>query len=242
MEQIGLITGSTRGIGKAIALRLARDNFKIILHGLHQSKELKTTEKELKKLNALAMTICFDVSKKEEVESACSSILKRVDVVDVLVNNAGIVRDKTFIKMSDEEWDEVIKTNLYGPFYVTQKLLPKMKSRAYGRIINISSIAARGAFGKANYASAKAGLIAMTNSLALEVAKYNITANTVCPGFIETNINSSIPEKYRGQMLSQVAMGRMGSPGEVASVVSFLAGKESSYITGAVIDVNGGWL
>lgn len=242
MKQVALITGSSRGIGKAIALRLAQSGFKIVLHGLHQSLDLKITEKQLKKINALAMAICFDVSKKNEVEISCSSILRKVKSVDVLVNNAGIVRDKTFIKMSEKEWDDVIKTNLYGPFHVIQQLLPKMKTRAYGRIINISSIAAKGAFGKANYAAAKAGLIAMANSLSREVAKYNITVNTVCPGFIETEMNSSILEKYRRQMLSQIALGRMGKASEVAGIVNYLASKESSYITGATMDVNGGWL
>ena len=242
MKRIALVTGSSRGIGKAVALRLAKSNFKIILHGLHQSSELKSTEDELKKLNALEMTICFDISKKNEVKSACSCILKKVKAVDVLVNNAGIVRDRTFIKMSEKEWDDVIKTNLYGSFYTIKELLPKMKICEYGRIINISSIAAKGAYGKANYAAAKAGLIAMTKSLAQEVAKYNITVNAVSPGFIGTEINASIPEKYRQQMLSQIALGRIGKPSEVASIVNYLASKESSYITGSVFDINGGWL
>ena len=179
---------------------------------------------------------------RSEVESACTSILKKIDTVDVLVNNAGIMRDKTFLKMSEEEWDEVIKTNLYGPFYVTKNFLPKMIEHKSGRIINIASIAARGAFGKTNYAASKAGLIGMTKSLALEVGKYNITVNAVCPGYVDANMSSSIPDKYKKQFLSQIALGRMGTPQEIASVVSYLAGRESSYITGAVIDINGGWL
>lgn len=236
-----LVTGSSRGIGKAIALRLAKEGYQIILHGFHMSDELKVTEKELKKLGASIMTTCFDITSKAAVELACNSLLKKIDGVDVLVNNAGIVRDKTFIKMSEQEWDEVLKTNLYGPFYVTQQLLPKMKERVYGRIINISSIAAiRGAYGKTNYAASKAGLIGMTKSLALEVAKHNITVNAICPGWIQTEINAVIPDKYKKQSLSQVALGRMGTPSEVASLVAYLASKDSSYITGAVIDINGG--
>lgn len=242
MKQTALVTGSSRGIGKAIALRLGKDGYRLILHGSRKSEALKATEKELKKLSLLVLTTYFDVSNKAEVESACVSILKKVDAVDVLVNNAGIVRDKTFIKMSEKEWDEVLKTNLYGPFYVTKQLLPKMKEHGYGRIINISSIAARGAYGKTNYAAAKAGLIGMTKSLAQEVAKYNITVNVVCPGFIQTEMATSIPDKYKKQLLSQVALGRMGTPQEVASLVAYLANKESSYITGAAIDINGGWL
>lgn len=243
MRQTALVTGSSRGIGRAIALGLAQSNYKIILHASCASAALNATKKELKKLNALALTTCFDVSNKAEVESACASILKEVDLVDVLVNNAGIVRDKTFLKMSEQEWDEVIKTNLYGPFFVIRQLLPKMKENGYGRIINVSSIAAqRGAYGKVNYSAAKAGLIGMTKSLAQEVAKYNITVNAICPGWIETKMSASIPDKYKKQLLSQVALGRMGTPEEVASLVAYLASQDSSYITGAVVDINGGWL
>jgi 3-oxoacyl-[acyl-carrier protein] reductase len=221
---------------------LARDGYKIILHGFHQSEELKVTEKELKKLGVLPIVTCFDVSKKDQVDTSCSSLLKQFDAIDVLVNNAGIFRDKKLVNMSENEWDEVIKTNLYGPFYLTQQLLPKMQQRMFGRIINISSIAVRGAFGKTNYSAAKAGLIGMTKSLALEVGKYNITVNAVCPGYIDTNMSAKIPAKYRKEFLSQIALGRIGSSEEIANTVAHLASDESSYITGAVIDINGGWL
>lgn len=243
MKRTALVTGSSRGIGKAIALRLAKAGYRIILHGSCISESLKAAEKELKKLGVLTMTTYFDVSNKPAVELGCSSILKKIDAVDVLVNNAGIVRDRTFIKMSQQEWDIVLKTNLYGSFYVTQQLLPGMVKRGFGRIINISSIAAqRGAYGKTNYAAAKAGLIGMTKSLAWEVGKYNITVNAICPGYIDTDMSAKIPIKYRKQFSYQIAMGRIGTPVEVASLVVYLASKDSSYITGAVIDVNGGWL
>lgn len=242
MKQTALITGSSRGIGRGIALYLAKKGYQIILHGSQKSETLSTTENELKKLNALALTMCFDISQKSTVEYAFDAIFKKIDVIDVLVNNAGIMKDRTFSKMSYEEWDDVIKTNLYGPFYVTQQVLPKMIQHKYGRIINVSSIAVRGAFGKTNYAAAKAGLIGMTKSLALEVAKKNITVNAICPGFIKTDMSSSIPISYQEKILSQVAMGKPGSPEEIASIVAYLASKESSYITGAVIDINGGWL
>lgn len=243
MKQTALVTGSSRGIGKAIALRLAKEGYKVILHGSHMSRDLLATEEELKKLGALTLTTCFDVSRKAKVKLACTLLLKKVGTVDVLVNNAGIVKDRMFSKMSEEEWDEVLKTNLYGPFYVTQQLLARMKTRAFGRIINISSIAAlRGAYGKTNYAAAKAGIIGMTKSIAWEVAKYNITVNAVCPGFIKTEMSFAIPDKYQKKILSQVAVGRMGTPDEVASLVAYLASKDCSYITGAAIDINGGWL
>lgn len=240
MKKVALVTGSSRGIGKAIALRLAKDGYKIILHASKPTDELKATEKELKKLNKLLMTICFDVSKKAEVERACKQILKKGGV-SVLVNNAGIARDKTFLKLSFTEWDEVIQTNLYGMFYVTQELLPQMKVSEYGRIVNISSIAGeRGAFGKTNYATSKAGVIGLTKSLAQEVGKYNVTVNVVCPGWIETEMSKHIPEKYRIESVSKTALQRMGRPEEVASLVSYLVSPESSYITGSVIDINGG--
>jgi len=241
MKKTAFVTGSSRGIGKAIAIYLAKSGYRIVLHASHKSSALLVTEKELKKFDALAATVCFDVSDKTSVQLSCVSILNKVKTVDVLVNNAGITRDKTFIKMSDEEWDNVVKTNLYGPFYVTKQLLPVMKKRAFGRIINISSIMAQGAFGQSNYAAAKAGVIGMTKSLALEVAKYNITVNAICPGYIDTEINKILPGKYRKQLLKRIALGRIGKPEEIASMVLYLVSKESSYITGAVIDIDGGW-
>lgn len=243
MKQTALVTGSSRGIGKAIALRLAQSGYQIILHGSHRSEALESTQKDLQRLGAWTMATHFDVSSKAAVESACASILEKVGTLDVLVNNAGIVRDRTFLKMSEQEWDDVLKTNLYGAFYVTQQLLPKMKERGFGRVINISSIVAlKGNFGQTNYAAAKAGLIGMTKSLAREVAKYNITVNAVCPGLIQTEMTAKIPDEHMKQLLSNIALGRVGSPEEVAHLIAFLASNESSYITGAAIDINGGWL
>lgn len=242
MIQTALVTGSSRGIGKAIALRLAKDGFTIILHGSKESPELNTTEKELQMTGAKVIKTHFDIANKQEIDTKLSSLLKQGETIDILVNNAGITRDQIIMKMGDTEWDEVIKTNLYGPFYIIKQLLPTMKEKMFGRIINVSSVAVRGAFGKANYAASKAGIISMSKSVALEVAKYNITVNTICPGFIETDMSLSIPQKYRDGLLSQIAMGRPGRPEEVANLVSFLASNQSSYITGAVIDINGGWL
>jgi NAD(P)-dependent dehydrogenase (short-subunit alcohol dehydrogenase family) len=242
MKKTALITGSSRGIGKAIALRLAKEGYNIILHGSQMSEALLSTEKEVKKIGAHSLTSCFDVTNKSEVDAACSLILKKVGRVSVLVNNAGIIRDTLFSKMSEKEWDMVIKTNLYGAFYVTRQILPSMQENKFGRIINLSSIAAKGAFGKTNYAAAKAGLIALTKSLALEVGKYDITVNAVCPGYIDTEMSASIPAKYRKQFLSEIALRRIGKPSEVAGAVAYLAGNDGAYITGAVIDVNGGWM
>lgn len=241
-QKVALITGSSRGIGKAIAIVLAQSGQKIILHGSRASEALKNTEFELQTLGAYKSTLICDLSDGKEVKSACAQILKETETVDILVNNAGTTRDRLFSKMSNKEFDDVIKTNLYGQFYMIQQLLPKMQKQNFGRIINMSSIAVRGAFGKTNYSAAKAGVIGLTKSLALEVGKYNITVNAVCPGYIDTEMSASIPKIYREQFLKQIALGRIGSPEEVAGVVSFLASKQASYVSGAVIDVNGGWL
>jgi NAD(P)-dependent dehydrogenase (short-subunit alcohol dehydrogenase family) len=241
MKKMALITGSSRGIGKAIAVKLAQSGYQIILHGTHRSDNLIATERKIKQLGMHALTTYFDVSDNTSVTSACSAMLKKYEAVDIVVNNAGIMMDSQLLTMSEEQWDSVIKTDLYGPFYVIKQLLAGMKSKKWGRIINISSIAERGAFGKSNYAAAKAGIIAMTKSLALEVGRDNITVNAVCPGYIKTALSLSIPAKYQEQFLSEIALKRIGTPEEVANVVNFLASNESSYITGAVIDVNGGW-
>jgi len=241
-KKVALVTGSSRGIGKAIAIALAKSGHSVVLHGSHSSDALNSVERELQSLDALSSTIVCDVSNKKEVESACSKVLDTTKSIDILVNNAGSSNDKLFLKMSDEDFDSIIKTNLYGSFYLIKQLLPAMQENKFGRIINMSSIAVRGAFGKTNYSAAKSGLIGLTKSLALEVGKYNITVNAVCPGYIDTDLSASIPEEYRQQFLKQIALKRIGSPEEVASVVNFLTSEQASYISGAVIDVNGGWL
>ncbi len=243
MKQIALITGSSRGIGKEIARELIQSGFQIVLHASKMSNELKDTEFELKKLDPKTSSVVFDVSDGAAVERACKDIFKSIGRVDVLINNAGIARDKTLVNMSDDDWDSVMKVNLYGPFFVTKNVLPGMIENNYGRIINISSIAAqRGAYGKTNYAAAKSGLIGFTKSLALETGRYNVTVNAICPGLIDTEMSRAIPEKYVQKAIEQISLRRVGRTEEIASLVSFLASEKSSYITGAVLDVNGGWL
>lgn len=242
MKQIALITGSSRGIGKEIARELIESGFQVVLHASKMSNELKDTELEFKKLDPKTRSVVFDVSDGPLVEKSCKDLLASIGRVDVLINNAGIARDKTLLNMSDEDWDSVIKINLYGPFFVTKNVLPAMIKNNYGRIINVSSIAAqRGAFGKTNYAAAKAGLIGFTKSLALETGKYNVTVNAICPGLIDTEMSRSIPEKYVQKAIEQIALKRVGRTEEIASLVAFVASEKSSYITGSVIDVNGGW-
>lgn len=243
MKQIALITGSSRGIGKEIARELIQSGFQVVLHASKMSNELKDTEFELKKLDPKTSSVVFDVSDGAAVERVCKDIFKSIGRVDVLINNAGIARDKTLVNMSDDDWDSVMKVNLYGSFFVTKNVLPGMIENNYGRIINISSIAAqRGAYGKTNYAAAKSGLIGFTKSLALETGRYNVTVNAICPGLIDTEMSRAIPEKYVQKAIEQISLRRVGRTEEIASLVSFLASEKSSYITGAVLDVNGGWL
>jgi NAD(P)-dependent dehydrogenase (short-subunit alcohol dehydrogenase family) len=220
MKQVALITGSTRGIGAAIAQRFIKEGITVITHG----------------------TKDFDVSVPESVQAGCAKFLQKYGHIDILVNNAGIMRDRSLMKMSFEEWDSVIKTNLYGTFNVTQSLLPNMIKNNFGRIINLSSIVAhKGTFGKTNYAAAKAGIIGFTKSLAQEVAKYHITVNAICPGLIDTAMSRSVPEKYLAAEIAKIPLGRMGKPQEVAAIVTYLASKDSAYLTGQAIDLNGGW-
>ena len=220
MNHVALVTGSTRGIGKAITVKFTQSGIKTVIHG---SKD-------------------FDVSDQNSVTRGCAKILDKYGNIDILVNNAGINRDRTLLKMSFEEWDEVIKTNLYGTFYVTQAILPNMIKQKSGRIINISSIIGQnGAFGQTNYAAAKAGIIGFTKSLALEVAKYQITVNAVCPGFIDSEMTKTIPADILKTKLAQIPLGRLGKSEEIASIVDFLASEGSSYITGGIFNVDGGW-
>lgn len=243
MTQIALITGSSRGIGKAIAIKLASQGYTIVLHGIKNSENLQITERELKLISKNVHSTFFDVTDPLEVDTKITEIIKYVGEISILVNNAGITKDKTLIKMSDQQWDQVIKTNLYGPFFITKKILPLMQKNTYGRIINIASaIALKGNFGQTNYAASKAGLIGMTKSLAQEVAKYDITVNAVCPGLVDTDMTRIIPDQHLAKLLEKVSLRRKGSGEEIAELVSFLASSNSSYITGAAIDINGGWL
>ncbi len=243
MTQIALITGSSRGIGKAIAIKLASQGHTVVLHGIKNSENLQITERELKLISKNVHSTFFDVTDPLEVDTKITEIIKYVGEISILVNNAGITKDKTLIKMSDQQWDQVIKTNLYGPFFITKKILPLMQKNTYGRIINIASaIALKGNFGQTNYAASKAGLIGMTKSLAQEVAKYDITVNAVCPGLVDTDMTRIIPDQHLAKLLEKVSLRRKGSGEEIAELVSFLASSNSSYITGAAIDINGGWL
>ena len=235
-----VVTGASRGIGKAIALELAASGFRVLC----VSRSLASSQPVVDEINAgggEAKGYAVDVSKAEEVKAACEEMLKEWGVVDVLVNNAGITKDGLMIRMSDEDWNDVIQTNLSSCFTWTRELIRPMARARWGRIINIASVIGLiGNAGQANYAAAKAGIIGMTKSVAKEFAARNITANVVAPGFIETDMTDVLNDEVKEQIMKNIPMKRMGTPKDISDAVSFIASDRSNYITGQVFTVDGG--
>ena len=237
-SKIAVVTGGTRGIGKAIVERLLKDGFSVVFTGRSQESAAKAMER----LPSGAVGHACDVSDATAVRALFDQVLKDHGRIDVLVNNAGITRDGLVFRMKPEQWDEVLNTNLKGAFLCAQSAArPMMKNPEGGRIINITSvIGLMGNAGQANYAASKAGLIGLTKSLAKEFASRKILVNAIAPGFIETDMTSVVSEDLKKQILSEIPLGHMGTPDQVASVCSFLAGPDSTYITGQVLTVDGG--
>ena len=239
-KKVVLVTGASRGIGKAIAIELAKNSINVAINYNKDEKEALAVVEEIKKLGVECISIKADVSNFEECAAMIEAIRKKFGALDILVNNAGALSDKTLKNMTKEQWDIVIKTNLYGTFNVTKNALSLIKDN--GRIINISSIVGlSGNFGQSNYAASKAGIIGFTKSLAKELGKRKITVNAVAPGFIDTHMTKSIPFIRRKIILAMIPLGRPGLPQDVANLVTFLASDKSSYITGEVICVDGGF-
>jgi len=239
--KVALITGASRGIGRAIALEMAKAGAEVIINYLGSEDKARELAEEIEGLGRKAHLSRFDVSNPEEVKKAIKELENKLGTIHILVNNAGITRDALFIKMKDEDWERVLRTNLFSAFYVTQAVLPMMLKARWGRIINITSVVAfTGNPGQVNYASAKAGLIGFTKALALEVTGRNITVNAIAPGYIETDMTQKLPEKVKEAFLQEIPLKRAGLPEEVAYLAVFLASEKASYITGAVFHVNGG--
>ncbi|WP_022853796.1 3-oxoacyl-[acyl-carrier-protein] reductase [Thermodesulfatator atlanticus] len=240
-NRIALVTGASRGIGRAIALALAKEGADVIVNYASSAEAAKEVVSEIKALGRKAIALKFDVASFDEVQNAVKEAEENFGPIDILVNNAGITRDTLLMRMKEEDWDKVLGVNLKGAFNCSKAVIQGMMKRRFGRIINISSVIAfSGNPGQTNYAAAKAGLIGFTKSLAREVATRGITVNAVAPGYIETDMTAKIPEKIKQAILAQIPMGRVGKAEEVAPAVVFLASEEASYITGAVIHVNGG--
>lgn len=239
-DKVALVSGAGRGIGREIALELAKAGCTVICVSRNESSCGSVAE-EIRACGGKAESFAFDVSDSGQVKEKCAEILKKYGAVDILVNNAGITRDNLLMRMSDEEWNAVISTNLSSCFYLSRNLVRAMMGKRWGRIINISSVSGiAGNAGQANYSAAKAGIIGFTKTLARELAARNITANAVAPGFIETDMTAKLPENIMEAAKSAIPLKRFGKPDDIARVCAFLASEEASYITGQVISVNGG--
>ena len=238
MPRIAFVTGGNGGIGTAIVARLLERGYTVLYtYYRHEPDPAHLLERY-----PSARAFHLDLLDREEVERLAERVLAEYACVDVLVNNAGVMRDKTFLKMDWERWGHVIDVNLKSIYTLAHAFLPAMIQQGYGRIINISSITGlRGFVGKANYSASKAGIIGFTRSLAMEVAGKGVTVNAVTPGMIDTKMIKTIPEKYMASILSQIPAGRLGKPDEVASLVAYLAGEDASYITGEAISISGGY-
>lgn len=237
---VALVTGGTGGLGTAICKRLVKDGFHVVANYNNQEKADKWKAKMKEEGFEMDMYQA-DVCDFEKVEAMVQHIESEIGPIDVLVNNAGITRDGQFRKMSKDDWDAVLQTNLYSVFNCTRNVINQMIDRKYGRIINISSVnGQRGQFGQANYSAAKAGMHGFTKTLAMEVAKKGITVNTISPGYIATDMVMAVAEEHRNKIVAEIPVGRLGGTEEIAHLVSFLASKETSFITGANYAINGG--
>jgi 3-oxoacyl-[acyl-carrier protein] reductase len=238
--RVALVTGASQGIGRACALALAKVGATVALAARNEAK-LAEVAAEIEAAGGKAQAFALDVASEESIRTVAKAVLDRFGTVEILVNNAGITRDKLVMQMKREDWDEVLATNLTGAFLLTQALLRPMLKNRWGRIINISSVVGRtGQAGQVNYAATKAGLIGMTRSLAREVASRGITVNAVAPGYIETPMTAVLDEKQTAAMLTSIPLGRAGTDDDIAHAVLYLASEGAGYVTGHVLDVNGG--
>lgn len=243
MSKVAFITGATRGIGKAIALELAKEGYNIVLNYRTENEALENLKKEISEIGVECYPVQGDVSKAEDAERMTKEIIEHFEQIDVLVNNAGITKDNLILRMKEEEFTDVINVNLVGTFNITKNVIKYMTKKRYGKIINLSSVVGiSGNAGQSNYAASKAGIIGFTKSIAKELASRNITANAVAPGFIQTDMTNVLKDEIKEAIEGTIPLKRLGTAEDVAKVVKFLASDESSYITGQVINVDGGML
>ena len=243
MNKVAFITGGTRGIGRQIAITLAMAGYDIAVNYRTENEDLTITKSEIEKCNVKCLPVQGDVSSFEDSENMVKQVIEQLGRVDVLVNNAGITKDTLLMRMKKEDFEDVLQVNLVGTFNVTKSVIPYMMKQKEGRIINLSSVVGiSGNAGQANYAASKAGIIGFTKSLAKEVGSRNILVNAVAPGFIETQMTDVLKEEIKEEIKKTIPLKRMGTVEDVANVVKFLASNENSYITGQVIQVDGGML
>ncbi len=239
-NKITLITGASRGIGQAIAIKLGQSGA-IVIGTATTENGVSAINQYLEKSGIKGMGIALNVNDAEQINHALQTIREKFGEVEILVNNAGITRDNLLVRMKDEEWDDILETDLKSVFRLSRAVLRAMMKARYGRIINISSVVgAMGNLGQANYAAAKAGMFGFSKSLAREVGSRNITVNCVAPGFIDTDMTRALADEFQQSLIQHVPLGRLGRPEEVASAVAFLASSAAGYITGTTLHVNGG--
>jgi NAD(P)-dependent dehydrogenase (short-subunit alcohol dehydrogenase family) len=238
-DRIALVTGAASGIGAATARRFAREGATVAINDA-KPEGLEAVAGEIRAAGAKALVVPGDVTKKADCERLVQDVTRTFGRLDILINNAGINRDAMAAKMTEEQWDAVLSVNLKGTFLCAQAALPGMRERAWGRVVNTSSIGSLGNIGQANYAASKAGVIGLTKTLALEYAKYGVTVNAIAPGPVMTAMLAGVPDAIRERIIAQVPVGRIASPDEIAGVHVFLASDEASFITGQVIFADGG--
>jgi 3-oxoacyl-[acyl-carrier protein] reductase len=240
--RVALVTGASQGIGHACAVALAREGASVAVAARNQAK-LDELVSLITSAGGKASAFAIDVSDEDQVKAGIKSAIAQFGKIDILVNNAGITHDQLVMRMKRADWDSVLATNLTSAYLCIQNVIPSMLKQRWGRIINIASVFGQmGQAGQANYAASKAGLIGLTMAIAREVASRSITCNAVAPGFIETNMTAGLSEEFKQNAMKMIPLGRVGSSDDVASAVCFLASEESSYITGHVLNVNGGML
>ncbi|MGD0917858.1 MAG: 3-oxoacyl-[acyl-carrier-protein] reductase [Thermodesulfobacteriota bacterium] len=238
--KVALVTGGAQGIGRAIAFLLARNGADMAVSDINLEKA-QDTAKEIEEAGRRAMAIRVDVANSEEVERMVQTILERFGHIDILVNNAGIARDRLILRMTEEDWDAVLNVNLKGTFNCTKAVVKHMSRQRSGKIVSIASVVGEmGNAGQANYSASKAGVIGFTKTIAREFAQRGINANAIAPGYIETSMTDVLPEKSKEELKRLIPLDRLGRPEDVAEAVLFLVSETSSYITGEVLNVNGG--
>jgi 3-oxoacyl-[acyl-carrier protein] reductase len=240
--RVALVTGASQGIGRACALHLAKQGAAVALVARNQEK-LEEVRQEIAAASGHAAVFAADIAEEEQVKTVFKSVISQLGKLDILVNNAGVTRDQLVMRMKRADWDTVLNTNLTSAYLCIQQAISSMLKQRWGRIINVTSIFGQtGQAGQANYAASKAGLIGLTMAIAREVASRSITCNAVAPGFIETAMTSSLGEEFKQNALKMIPLGRIGTADEVAQAVGFLASENAAYITGHVLNVNGGML